>query len=228
MQTRALLRGLRFIDSFFPSGSYGFSSGLEAAVQAGGVRNGAELARYVESLLRGRMGPREAVAVGLAQEAAVCHDLRAALVADRELDAMEISREGRLASRQMGRQVMRVAAEQEESGSILRNFLTKVETEGSPGHLAISLGLTLGVFGWSKEEAIAAFLYQSAVGLVSAALKLLPIGQREAQQLLYRWTPLIESLSRMAAGRHLMRSWTPVEDVYAMNHSRLRTRLFRS
>ena len=32
METLALLHGLRFIDSFFPSGGYAFSSGLEAAV----------------------------------------------------------------------------------------------------------------------------------------------------------------------------------------------------
>ncbi|MES4785871.1 MAG: urease accessory protein UreF, partial [Nitrospiraceae bacterium] len=73
-----------------------------------------------------------------------------------------------------------------------------------------------------------AFLYQSAVGLVSAALKLLPIGQREAQQLLHEWTPLIEELRRRAVSQNLMMSWTPVEDIYAMNHSRLATRLFRS
>jgi urease accessory protein len=37
MNTLALLNGLRFVDSFFPSGGYAFSSGLEAAVQGGAV-----------------------------------------------------------------------------------------------------------------------------------------------------------------------------------------------
>ena len=35
MNTFSLLNGLRFVDSFFPSGGYAFSSGLEAAVQGG-------------------------------------------------------------------------------------------------------------------------------------------------------------------------------------------------
>ena len=30
MNTRSLLTGLRFVDSFFPSGGYAYSSGLEA------------------------------------------------------------------------------------------------------------------------------------------------------------------------------------------------------
>ena len=39
MDTLSLLNGLRFVDSFFPSGGYAFSSGLEAAVQGGAIRN---------------------------------------------------------------------------------------------------------------------------------------------------------------------------------------------
>ncbi|NOS81827.1 MAG: urease accessory protein UreF, partial [Nitrospira sp.] len=51
MDTSSLLKGLRFVDSFFPSGGYAYSSGLEAAVQGGAVRNAEELSRYVlESL----------------------------------------------------------------------------------------------------------------------------------------------------------------------------------
>ena len=43
MNTLSLLNGLRFVDSFFPSGGYAFSSGLEASVQGGAVRNAEEL-----------------------------------------------------------------------------------------------------------------------------------------------------------------------------------------
>ena len=64
MDALALLQGFRFVDSFFPSGGYAFSSGLEAAVQGGAVKNSDELAVYVEDLLRGGMGRREAVAGG--------------------------------------------------------------------------------------------------------------------------------------------------------------------
>ncbi len=79
MNTRALLQGLRFIDSFFPSGGYAFSSGLEAAVQDGAVRNATELSRYVEDLLRGGVGRREAVAVKLAHRAVTSSRLHTAL-----------------------------------------------------------------------------------------------------------------------------------------------------
>lgn len=228
MNTVSLLNGLRFVDSFFPSGGYAFSSGLEAAVQGGAVRNAEDLSHYVEDFLRGGMGTREAVAVGVAQQAAAKNTLPMALDADRELEAMKAGRESRLASRQMGRQVIRVASEQAKGPPILRDYRAAVESDRTPGHLPVSLGLTLGAFGWNRTDAVAAYLYQIATGVVSASLKLLPIGQREGQQLLERWLPLIAQLSRAAETRTEMTSWAPVQEIYAMRHGQLTTRLFRS
>ena len=228
MNTRSLLTGLRFVDSFFPSGGYAFSSGLEAAVQGGAVQNAEQLSRYVVEFLTTGMGEREAVAVGLAHEAYVSGSLEIAIKADRELEAMKLGLESRTASRQMGRQVIRLAADQQARHSLIEDYLAAVETERTPGHLAVSFGLTLAATGWSKEDAIAAFLYQAATGFVAAAMKLMPLGQREGQRLLESWTEVIERISHNAAHRQVLQSWSPVQDIYAMKHSRLESRLFRS
>lgn len=228
MNTRSLLTGLRFIDSFFPSGGYAFSSGLEAAVQGGAVRNAEELSRYVVESLTTGIGEREAVAVGLAHDACVSGNLEIALKADQELEAMKLGRESRTASRQMGRQVIRLAANQHARQSLIEDYLVAVEAEQTPGHLALSFGLTLAAAGWSKEGTIAAFLYQTATGFVAAAMKLMPIGQREGQWLLESWIEVIERVSHNAAHQQRLQSWSPVQDIYAMRHSRLESRLFRS
>ncbi|HEX9742427.1 MAG TPA: urease accessory UreF family protein [Nitrospiraceae bacterium] len=228
MNTLSLVQGLRFVDSFFPSGGFAYSSGLEAAVQGGAVCNADDLSTYVEDLLRHGMGRREAVAVTLSHEAVSKGVLRTALAADSELDAMKIGRESREASRQMGRQVIRIAVEQMDGHLILHDFHAAVEVERTPCHLAVSLGLALAAAGWSREDAVAAYLYQTATGLMSAALKLLPIGQREGQRLLDGWIPLIAELSGQAQPESSMTSWSPVQDIYAMRHSRMESRLFRS
>lgn len=216
------------MDSFFPSGGFAYSSGLEAAVQGGAVRNAEDFSRYVEDMLRNGMGRREAVAVALAHDAVSNGVLQIAFDADRELDAMKTGRESRLASRQMGRQVIKIAAEQIDGQSILRDFHAAVEAERTPCHLAVSLGLALASSGWRREDAVAAYLYQAATGLMSAALKLLPIGQREGQRLLDGWMPLIAELSGHMQPDATMTSWSPLQDIYAMRHSRLESRLFRS
>jgi urease accessory protein len=141
---------------------------------------------------------------------------------------MKLGRESRTASRQMGRQIIRLAANQQARHLLIEDYLAAVEAERTPGHLAISFGLTLASAGWSKEDTIAAFLYHTATGFVAAAMKLMPIGQREGQQLLESWIEVIERVSHRAAHQQVLQSWSPVQDIYAMRHSRLESRLFRS
>lgn len=229
MNTLALLNGFRFIDSFFPSGGYAFSSGLEAAVQEGAVRTADDLFEYVKDLLQHGLCGREAVAVKFSHRAALTGKLGIALKADRELEAMKIGCESRWASRQTGRQVLKIACDTiTDQAGLLKEYQTKVNSEQTPGHLAVALGLTLGICEWTPEKTISAFLYQTVVGFLSAAMKLLPLGQGEGQRLIERLIPLIARISREAAAMKEMTSWSPVQDIYGMRHSRLEWRLFRS
>lgn len=228
MNTPALLEGLRFVDTFFPSGGYAFSSGLEAAIQGGAVKTSDQFAKYIEDLLRGGMSRREALAVKLASRAGSAGLLGDAVQIDRELDATKLGRESRLASRQMGRQVIRVAADQILAKPILSEYRDEMESERAPGHLAVTFGLTMGACGWNPEETAAAFLYQTAVGFISAAMRLTPMGQHEGQRILGEWLPLIERISREVDFDTAMSSWSPIQDIYAMRHGSLEWRLFRS
>lgn len=228
MNTSALLEGLRFVDTFFPSGGYAFSSGLEAAVQGGAVKTSDQLARYVEDFLRGGMSRREVLAVKQANRVASKESLDAALLVDRELDATKLSRESRLASRQMGKQVIRIAADQIRATSILNEYRDEVEANRAPGHLAVTFGFTMGSCGWNPEETAGAFLYQTAVGFISAAMRLSPIGQHEGQRILGEWLPLIDRISRETDSPTVMSSWAPIQEIYAMRHGQLEWRLFRS
>ena len=228
MNTLSLIQGLRFVDSFFPSGGFAFSSGLEAAVKDGAIRDGKELARYGEDLLVLGIGRREAIAVAVAHEAAMTGRLAPALAVDRALEALKLGRDSRLASRQMGRQVIKVAAEQLHDHRPLLEYRKAVEEARSPGHVPVAVGLTLAACGWSRQDTVAAFLYQTAQGMVSAAMKLLPVGQQQGQQLLAGWGPMIAQVSHRATPQAGLASWSPIHDIYAMRHARLESRLFRS
>lgn len=228
MDTLELLNGVRFIDSFFPSGGYAFSSGLEAAVQRGAVSGEAELARYVEDALRFGLGMREARAVARAQEAGAVGRVAQATDVDWELESLKVGREARVASRQMGRQVVRAAVAEPRPSRIVQRYATAVETQATPGHLAAAMGVVLGSLGWPREQAVAVFLYHSVVGFVAAALKLVPLGQQGGQRVIARCLPCIAELSERAAAEQPMTGWTPIHDIDGMRHARLSHRLFRS
>ena len=228
MNTLSLVHGLRFVDSFFPSGGYAFSSGLEAAMQGGAVKDSDQLGRYVEDLLRGGMSRREVLAVKVANRAGATGVLAKAIEVDCDLEAAKLGRESRVASRQMGRQVLKVAADQLRDKPVVEAYRDAVEANRAPGHLAVSFGLTLGTCGWNAQETAAAFLYQTAAGFVSAAMRLSPLGQFEGQRVLGEWLPLIDRISREVEETMPMSSWSPIQDIYAMRHGRLEWRLFRS
>ena len=228
MDTLSLIQGLRFVDSFFPSGGFAFSSGLEAAVKYGAVHNGKDLAGYVEDLLVQGIAKREAVGVAAGHLAATTDRPDLALAIDRQLDELKLGRDSRLASRQIGRQVMKGAAGKTNENRVVKEFRRAIDEGRTPGHVPVAIGITLAVCGWSRQDTVAAFLYQTLQGFVSAAMKLLPVGQQEGQQLLHDWGPLITELSRRAKPQTRLVSWSPVHDIYAMRHARLESRLFRS
>ena len=139
MSTDPLLSLLQFADGLFPSGGYAHSFGLESYVQAGEVRDPAGVGAFVHAYLEGAAGPCDAVAVVAALAFGERGDLDGCLALDETLDAMKPVAEFREASRQMGRQTLRVAATVTDH-PMLRAVSELVEAGRTPGHHPLALG----------------------------------------------------------------------------------------
>lgn len=229
MDPARLLSLLHFADGTFPAGGYAHSLGLEAACQAGLVRDRDGVERFLRAHLEGAAGPCDATAAAAALRAFRAGDLEGCRRLDRILEAMKPVRTFREASRQMGRQTLRVAAALTAEAR-LAGYLDEVNAGRTPGHHAVVFGMTGGVLGWEPEEAAATYLYATTALLVGAALRLLPLGQLEGQRTLWALHPLIARLGREAAGREAADLWsfTPGLDLQGARHERLEARLFRS
>ena len=228
MDTRLLLQGFRYLDTFFPSGGFAFSSGLETAVQEGLVRTIEDLDQYVVDFFRWGLGTCEAVALAQTYQASCKRDINGTIQTDSALEAMKLCQETRAASRQMGRSLLHHAIPPQDDQGILEEFSAAVYSGRSPGHLAVTFGVVFQTIGWNQQQTIAGFLYQAGVGFVSASYKLLPIVERGALRWLESWVPVIEELSRTIDARMSLMSWTPIQEIYSMRHSQLTSRLFRS
>ena len=110
MDSAALLSLLHFTDTAFPTGGYAHSFGLERYCQAGIVGDAEGVERFLLAQLEGSAGPTDATAAAAARRAISAGDLDACRALDETLEAMKPVRELREASRQMGRQTLRVAA----------------------------------------------------------------------------------------------------------------------
>ncbi len=229
MTPEALVSLLRFADGLFPAGGYAHSLGLETYVQRGTITDADGAESYLRAYLEASAGPCDAVAAVGALKAARRNDLAALLDFGRALDAMKPALELREASRQMGRQALRVAAATVRA-PIVEQFERAAADAVAPCHHAIVFGLIGGVCGWTPASAATAYLYSSAAQLVGAALRLLPIGQLEGQRILARAEAQITRLARDAAERSFDEIWSfaPGIEIAAMQHAGLDARLFRS
>lgn len=229
MDSARLLALLHFADSAFPTGGYAHSFGLESYCQAGLVSDSRGLERFLLAQLEGSAGPCDATAAVATLRAMLGGDLGGCLALDERVEAMKPVREFREASRQMGRQTLRVAASLTGDERIAA-YLERVNTGTAPGHHGPAFGMAAASLGWDAAETASAFLYSSTALLVGAALRLLPIGQMQGQRVLWRLQPVIARVASEAAERRPEDLWSfaPGLDLQGIAHERLEGRLFRS
>jgi len=225
----AFLALLQFADGLFPAGGFAHSFGLETYAQEGRVRERAGLEAFVRAHLEGSAGPCDAVAVAHAARRAAAGEVPALVLVDERLDAMKCVPEFRAASRQMGRQTLRVAACLGED-PIVGELRHLVEDGRAPGHHAVALGTALGRAGADAERAAAVYLYSTAALLVGAGLRLIALGQLDGQRVLAAVRPLVARLAGDAAVARVedMWSFTPGLELAGLRHAALDRRLFRS
>jgi urease accessory protein len=229
MSTDPTLRLLHFADGLFPTGAYAHSFGLESYVQDGRVHDRATLEEFLAGYLEGSAGPGDGVLVGAAVERGRVRDLAGALALDAEIDALRPAAELREASRQMGRQTLRIATEL-TADVFLARIAAEADAGRTPGHHPLVFGLVGGVLAWPARSAILAYLQASASAVVSAALRLFPMGQLDGQRALWAMGPRIAALATRAAETPPgdLSSFVPGLEIAAMHHARLDARLFRS
>jgi len=220
---------LQFSDGLFPAGAYAHSFGLESCVQSGEVRDAAGVEAFLRDYLEGCAAPTDAVALLCAKRAAVSEDIASCLALDERLDAMKTPSELRDASRQMGRQTLRVATHL-TCHPLLEEFRKAVDDEITPGHHAIVFGMIGGMFEWNTLEMVSALLYSTSAALVGASLRLLPLGQLAGQRILWNVNSLIAALAEETQNKTEQDMWSfaPALEIASMTHAMLDARLFRS
>jgi urease accessory protein len=221
-----VLRLLQFADSALPVGSLCHSFGLEALVSDQDIENGSRqcpqaLAWYLEdclseSLLVDAVFCREAHARALTGASIV--DL------NEDASALRLARESREASLTIGRRFAALACAlcPDPALSSLAN-LTEL-------HHSVAFGYTMGVLAADPELTVSAFVHQTVLNSISAAQRLLPLGQIQANRIAWDLKPaMLETVQRSrelpfsAAG-----AFAHLPETASMRHSVLPTRLFIS
>ena len=175
----ARLALLHLCDSLFPLGSFAHSDGLETVVSSGAVASGSDLRSWLEATLAVTLTDAEGPAVRDAHAAASTDDFAALAVIDAEMDALRGSASGRNASRAMGTRLL--ATWQHIRPSALVQGAIEVRTRYT---FPVAFGVVCAASGAPVEDALESYCYARLAATVSAAMRLMSIGQHEAHSLL--------------------------------------------
>lgn len=216
----ALFRLLSWMSPAFPTGAYAYSHGLEWAVESGDVTSAETLLAWLADLLHIGTGRTDAIllrhahrAAGDGRALADLADLAAALAPCRERQLETLAQGDAFLSAAM-------------AWGCERPVLANTGCVAYP----VAVGAVAGLHGVSEDAACIGFLQAFAANLVSAAVRLVPLGQSAGLHTLCRLEPAIltTAANTRLAGLDDIGGACFRSDIAAMRHETQYTRLFRT
>jgi urease accessory protein len=224
MDSTALLMLLQLTSPALPVGAYSYSEGLETLVDQGLIKSAADLQTWLtESLATGSIGIEAAILIR-AHRAWTKGDQQNVIYWNHWLSATRETAELQQQNWQMGRSLLK----------LLRELYPQSDWSGwdmaENWNMAIVLALAAGLAEIDEYTAVLGYLHSWASNLVSAGVKLIPLGQTAGQKLILQ---LAESIT-ISADRSLTLpddqlfscSWGLA--IASMTHETQYSRLFRS
>ena len=215
-----LLRLLTWLSPSFPVGAFSYSHGLEWAVEAEEVRDRASLLAWVEDIVTSGAGRNDLVLMTEAWQAARAQDA-ARLSAVAEL-AVALSPSSER------------ALETEAQGEAFRQAVGTAWPEAASDlpktPYPIAVGAAAACCNIALKPALTAYLHALAANLVSAGLRLIPLGQSDGVRILAALEAPILAQAEWAANSSLddLGGFSMIADIASMRHETQYTRLFRS
>ena len=227
--TPALLRLLTWLSPAFPVGGYTYSHGLEFAVEAGLLRDATGLVAWLSTILEHGAGRVDATLLVAAWRAAADGDAAALATVAEWAAALRGTAETALESAAQGRAFLDTVRKVWPD-PWLEAWAADLAADDREPAYGVAVGVVAARAGVPLAPTVAAYLQALAAGLVSAAVRLVPLGQTDGQRALAALEPVILAAAEAALGRPLaaIGSATPMVEWCSMRHETQHTRLFRS
>jgi len=220
----ALLPLMLWLSPSFPVGSFAYSHGLEWAVEAGDIADARTLGGWLVELLTFGAPRADAILFAAAFRAAAAGDWPALIETNDLGVALAGSAERRLETTAQG--LAFVAQSRAAWDCDPLRALAEMDRVAYP----IAVAAAAAGHGLPLEASVQAFVLALLANLVSAVLRLGPIGQTAGQKILAALLPRVRALAREAAGSTLadLGACAFRSDIAAMRHETQYSRLFRS
>jgi urease accessory protein len=224
-----LYRLMTWLSPGFPVGAYSYSHGLEYAVEAGLVSDGDGLRRWVEGIIAYGAGRIDADLFRDAWRSVDADDRPTlARVAERA-SALRGSAEMALESRAQGTAFLETVLATSTDAAARRWLGALAEIDPKPAY-AVAVAVAAAAIAAPLAPSLTAYLHGFAANLISAGVRLIPLGQTDGQRALARLEApvLAASATARARGPEDFGAAAMVVDWASVQHETQYTRLFRS
>ncbi|MGL4237570.1 urease accessory protein UreF [Tabrizicola sp.] len=208
----ALLTLVQWLSPAFPTGSFAYSHGLEAAISDGTVSNAKGLQLWLSEVLKFGAGQQDAILLVQALRGDADHDA---------LDAM---------ARALQPSSERLTETLDQGAAFAATVAGLTGRALPPRALPVAVGEAAGALGLPEAQVTALYLHAFASNLTSVAMRFMPLGQAEGQGVLAALHPLIDALAGEAITLTLddLGAAAFGADLAAMRHETMDVRIFRT
>jgi urease accessory protein len=209
----------------FPVGAYAYSHALEWAAETGDLRDEATCLEWIRDILLEGAGRNDAILLSAAYRAAGARDYRSLRDIGELALALAASGEFRLETAQQGRSFLDAVR-----GAWPDPLLDSIAADLNEVAYPVALGIAAAAHQVPIEATLQGFLAAFAQNLVSAAMRLAPIGQNAGLRILAGLGPELSALAAEVPDLGLddVASSTFRADHGSFRHETQYTRLFRS
>lgn len=218
---------LQMSDSFFPTGLYATSNGLEALSKVKRLKR-KDISQFITINLRQVVGPSECTALGNAYESCKKRDLASLLNTDESLYYMRVIEETRSASVRSGNQLLKCVSTFVNQKKMLKEYQSAISTGNATGVYPVSLGVATWSLDIPKNKAGLILLYGFTVSVIGAALRLGILQHFDGQQIIHELGPVILESVLKNIHRPITSVWqfAPGLDILQMKHEMISSKMF--
>jgi urease accessory protein len=222
----ALYRLMTWLSPGYPIGAFSYSSGIEWSVEAGDICDATTLRSWLTVMLAEGGGYCDAVFFAHAYRAAAEMDESALRAATELAIAFAPSKERHLETTAQGRAFLDITRAAWPCAALDR---LDAITNGLVA-LPVVVAAACAGQGIALAPAVGCYLHALAANLVSAGIRLIPLGQSDGQRVLAALEPVVTATAVRALTTPLdeVASIAIRADLASMHHETQYTRLFRS
>ena len=225
-ESGALYRLMAWLSPSYPVGAFSYSSGIEWAVEAGDIKDAESLKRWLAVVIGEGGAFCDAVFFVRAHRSLADPSNEALRTVAELAAAFAPSKERHLETTAQGAAFIAATKAAWPCAALDR----LAATWDGPVAYPVAVGVAAAGHGIALEPALRAYLHAVTANLISAGVRLIPLGQTDGQRLLAAFEPVVAATAARALATSLDRIGGAAfrADLASMHHENQYTRLFRS